>query len=115
AEALACGTPVLALERGGLSEVVGPGAGRLVPVREDGRALQEEEVVARGAAALPEVVALSREDCRAYAVAHHSLDRMVDHYVRVYEETVGVRSPGPGTGQPLRRPLPPRPAPRQTE
>ena len=118
AEALACGTPVLALERGGLSEVVGPGTGRLVPVREDGVALPEEEVVARGAAALPEVVALSREDCRAYAVAHHSLDRMVDHYVRVYEQTIGVRSPDPGDrppGEVLRRPVPPRPAPRQTE
>lgn len=80
AEALACGTPVLGLRRGGLPEVVGPDVGRLVPA--DG---SEDEVVARGAALLPEVLGLSRAACRAAAERDHSMERMVDEYVAVYE------------------------------
>lgn len=96
AEALACGTPVLALARGGLPEVVGPDVGRLVPVRDGARLLTADQLTATAAALLPEVLDLSREACRAYAVEHHSLDRMVDHYVRLYEHTAGVRPEGPG-------------------
>ena len=99
AEALACGTPVLSLDRGGLAEVVGPDVGRLVPVRDDdGHLLPDDVIVARGAALLPEVIALRPQDCREYAVAHHSLDRMVEDYLQVYSEAAS--RPGPG-----RRPL----------
>lgn len=107
AEALACGTPVLALDRGGLREVVGPGTGVLVPVLDGRQPLPDEVVVARGAALVPEVVALSREDCRAYAVAHHSLARMVDDYVQVYEECMGILPPDPAV-PPLGKLLPRR-------
>lgn len=105
AEALATGTPVLALARGGLPEVVGAGVGRLVPVEErPGRGgpslaghhaprADEATLAERGAALLPEVVGLDRAACREYAVRHHSLDRMVDDYVRVYEEALGVGKP----------------------
>lgn len=96
AEALACGTPVLALERGGLPEVVRPGVGRLVQVRVAGRLLPEDQIVARAAALLPEVLALPRERCRESAVEHHSVDRMVEDYVRLFEQTAGVRPRGPG-------------------
>lgn len=109
AEALACGTPVLALDRGGLREVVGAEVGRLVPVRDGAGSLPDAVVVARAAAVLPEVIALPPEQCRAYAVQHHSLDRMVDDYVRVYEETAGILPAGPGgppVGRTVRRPVP---------
>jgi glycosyltransferase involved in cell wall biosynthesis len=106
AEALACGTPILALDRGGLPEVVGPEVGRLVPVRDGARPLSEDQVVARAAALLPQVLDRPRAACRRYAVQHHSLDRMVDGYVQLYEEAAGVRPGGPGeppTGRVLRR------------
>ncbi|SOC57990.1 glycosyltransferase [Ornithinimicrobium cerasi] len=83
AEALACGTPVLAFARGGLPEVVAEHVGRLVPT--DGT---EDEVVARAVALLPEVVALSRGACREHAVTEHSMDRMVDAYERVYADVL---------------------------
>ncbi|GGK57594.1 glycosyltransferase [Ornithinimicrobium pekingense] len=113
AEALACGTPVLGLRRGGLPEVVGPEVGRLVSP-EGG----EDEVVARGAAALPEVLGLSRAACRAVAESEHSMDRMVDGYLAVYGSIVPERSsslaplPAPGAARPdplssLRRPVGP--------
>lgn len=105
AEALACGTPVLALARGGLAEVVGPGVGRLVPVRVGaggvsqvgdltGPPAGEDEIVARAAALVPDVLGLSRDACRRYAVTRHSLDRMVSDYEQVYRDVVaGPRPP----------------------
>lgn len=97
AEALACGTPVLGLRRGGLPEVVGPEVGRLVPA--DG---SEDDIVDRAAAALPEVLALSRETCRAAAEEEHSMERMVDDYLEVYTQIAPAR-PAPVTA--LRRPV----------
>ena len=89
AEALACGTPVLALDRGGLGEVVGEQGGRLVPVHDRaGRQLTDSEVVRRGSELLPEVLQLSRPLARAHAVRHLSVDTMVDHFERVYGSTV---------------------------
>ena len=100
AEALACATPVLGLARGGLREVVGPEVGRLVPA--DG---SETDVVQRCAAALPEVLALSRGACRAVAEAEHSMTRMVDDYEATYRAVLGPRADLLRT---LRRPLDPQ-------
>lgn len=80
AEALACGTPVLAIARGGLPEVVGHDCGRLI---EPGT---EEAMIAAGASLLSETMALPRAAARRHAVEHCSLNVMIDRYLALYEE-----------------------------
>lgn len=85
AEAMACGTPVLAVARGGLSEIVRfPGGLTSQP------GASEAETVAAAAAMLPLVVAMDRARVRRYALEHCSLDVTVDAYVDLYRELVGA-------------------------
>jgi glycosyltransferase involved in cell wall biosynthesis len=77
-EAMTCGTPVLAFPKGSMAEVVDPGeTGYLVGG------------VDEAVDALPDALALDRARVRATAVRRFSADRMVDDYVRVYEELLG--------------------------
>jgi glycosyltransferase involved in cell wall biosynthesis len=79
-EAMACGTPVIAFDRGSMSELIDDGAtGALV--RDVGEAVQ----------AVPRVAAFDRAAIRASTVRRFSRDRMVDDYVRVYEQVVASR------------------------
>ncbi len=76
AESLACGTPVLGYDRGGLGEIVVPGTGVLVPGGD----------VASAADAAGRVAGLDRARCREHARRSCSLDRMIDAYLDVYAE-----------------------------
>jgi glycosyltransferase involved in cell wall biosynthesis len=79
-EAMACGTPVIAFDRGSMSELIDDGAtGALV--RDVGEAVQ----------AVSRVAAFDRAAIRASTVRRFSRDRMVDDYVRVYEQVVASR------------------------
>lgn len=77
-EALACGTPVAAFDRGATREILTRRCGRLAP---------PGDVAALAAAAL-QARELARVDCRRRVEEHFSLDAMVDHYERLYEATL---------------------------
>ena len=76
AESLACGTPVVALDRGGLGEVVDEATGVLVPPGED--------PFASALDAVDRAERLDRDACRARAESACSVDRMVDEYLELY-------------------------------
>jgi glycosyltransferase involved in cell wall biosynthesis len=77
AEALACGTPVVAFDRGGIPEVLtDPAVGSLVP---PGDVVGMADAVRRS-------VLLDRDDVRSYAERYLSLDRMITRYERLYAQ-----------------------------
>ena len=78
AEALACGTPVVAFARGGIPEILTPACGRLVPAGD----------VAALAAAIPQAEGLSRTAARDRARAHCSVETMVTRYEQHYDSLV---------------------------
>jgi glycosyltransferase involved in cell wall biosynthesis len=80
AEAMACGTPVAALDRGAVREVVDDGI--------TGMAFTDVDQLASG---LDGVLGLDRHLVHRRAVEKFGVDRMVDEYVDVYHRIVRVR------------------------
>jgi glycosyltransferase involved in cell wall biosynthesis len=79
AEAMSCGTPVAALVRGALPEVVDERTGRLA----------EPGSTSALAGAIAEAATLDRAAVRERAVERFALDRMVGDYERVYARAIG--------------------------
>jgi len=85
AEAMACGTPVAALDRGAVREIVDDGVTGIV--FDDLEAMVNE---------LPRVFELDRRKVRTQAVARFGVARMVDGYLAVYERVVEAHRAGRG-------------------
>jgi glycosyltransferase involved in cell wall biosynthesis len=92
AEALACGTPVLAFRHGAAPEIVDDGCTGYLCADED-EMVEAIELIPR----------LSRADCRAHAQARFSLARMASDHSRFYARVVGGAQ-RPGGRRPHRRP-----------
>ena len=80
AEAMACGTPVAALDKGAVREVVDDGVTGLV--------FDDLEQMANE---LPRVFDLDRRRVREHAVARFGVARMVEEYANVYRHIVEAR------------------------
>lgn len=84
AEALSCGTPVVAFARGGIPEVLDAQCGRLVMPGD----------VAAMAAAIPEAVGLSRSDVRERAIVTCGAAAMVTRYLAIYRDLIDEKDGG---------------------
>jgi glycosyltransferase involved in cell wall biosynthesis len=76
AEALACSTPVIAFNRGAVSEIVSN--------ESVGRVVDPVQGVSGFVEALKDIPSLSRDACRAHAIAEFSTDTMVEKYEKIY-------------------------------
>jgi glycosyltransferase involved in cell wall biosynthesis len=81
AEAAACGTPVAALDRGAVHEIVDAGV--------TGFAFDTLDGLVDG---MPRVLSLDRSGVRARALERFGVDRMVDAYVDVYNQLASMRA-----------------------
>jgi hypothetical protein len=101
-EAMATGTPVIAFQRGSMSELIDDGVSGFLVAPGD---------IDGAVAAVGRIRELDRRAVRAHVERHFSADRMVDDYLRVYQRILG-HAPQHGsaeTAEPvqLRRPRPP--------
>lgn len=86
-EALACGTPVIAYNRGSVPEIIVDG--------KTGFIVDPEQGVDGLVDAISHIGDIDRKACRTYVEKHFSLEVMVKGYEEVYKKI--LRSPGPGT------------------
>ncbi|MGA1871382.1 MAG: glycosyltransferase [bacterium] len=74
-EAMACGTPVLAVNRGSMPEIVKDGV--------TGFLVSDVDEMMR---AVPKVRGITRLQCRTWVEERFGVKRMVDEYIKVYEK-----------------------------
>lgn len=89
-EALACGTPVIALDSGALPEIVKNSRTGFVVKNSTSQSL----TIKRLAEVLDKSGTISRQACRADFEARFTLDQMVDNHLEVYRQLVFKELPG---------------------
>lgn len=77
AEAMMCGTPVIAFNRGSMPE--------LIAHQKTGFLVQNIEEATQAVANLPQ---LKRDECRQWSLSRFSEEKMVNHYLSVYEKVL---------------------------
>jgi glycosyltransferase involved in cell wall biosynthesis len=82
AEAQACGTPVVAFNRGGLGEIIAAGRTGFLVTPDD---------IPAAAQAVRQAAGISRSACRHHALGHLDLERSLDAHEQLYRQAV---SPG---------------------
>jgi glycosyltransferase involved in cell wall biosynthesis len=80
-EAMACGTPVLALNKGAVEEIV-----------ENGVNGYQVETLDEMCSVFPEILRLDRGRVRASAVEKFDVEQMVDGYIRIYERILSSKN-----------------------
>ncbi|MEK7160794.1 MAG: glycosyltransferase, partial [Patescibacteria group bacterium] len=78
-EAMACGTPVIAFDRGSVSEVVVEG--------QTGFIIKDNNLEAM-AGAVKKIDEINRADCRRHVEENFSLQQMIDRYEEVFLKIV---------------------------
>ena len=83
-ESLACGTPVVAFNRGAIAEIIDENTGILVTP-------DDTDAMAR---AIKQAKCISRYACRERVMKHFSLDAMLSNYLQVFERIANTRISG---------------------
>lgn len=80
AEAMACGTPVIAFRRGSMPELI-----------KDGKTGFIVDTPAQMVKAIQKIDTIKRSDCRAYVEKHFTTEKMVDEYERLFKKILRVK------------------------
>jgi glycosyltransferase involved in cell wall biosynthesis len=80
-ESMACGTPVIAFDRGSMPELIENG--------QNGFLVSNVNEAAASVARLHEI---DRATCRRHVERRFTVERMIDKYVHVYEQIIQERS-----------------------
>ncbi len=78
-EAGACGTPVVAFNRGSMPEIIQNGVNGFLVTDIDS-----------AVEAVRKVKDISRKDCRKIVVEHFTRERMVENYLKIYRQIIGM-------------------------
>ena len=81
-ESMACGTPVIAFNRGSMPELI-----------EDGRSGFLVDTVDEAIAAVARIPKIDRATCRRHVERHFTVERMIDDYLKAYETIAGLHKP----------------------
>ena len=101
-ESMACGTPVIAFNRGSMPE--------LIQNDKNGFLVDTVEEAIDAVACIPEI---DRGDCRRHVEQHFTVDRMIQGYLQVYEAILDAENPPNDIERPepyegLRSPITPK-------